>query len=183
MKGKLGNSLIIIENGQLNTYVLDDKLEWEVGRPAKDNQPDIKLYPATISRRHGKFQNIDGVWFYFDYNGKNGTIYNDKHVNAGMKGRIKPIMLSDGDIFVYGGGEKTVINSQTVWAMYSNKLIEEKWRVVNTKNCKTIAIKDGDKLARFEEPAQGSVYDGETGMAIYMGDITYLVGDVCLLGH
>ena len=30
MLGKKGNSLVVIENGQLTTYSLDDKVTWEV---------------------------------------------------------------------------------------------------------------------------------------------------------
>lgn len=110
MYGKKGNNLIIIENGQLTSYMLDDKNVWEVGRPSKENIPDIKLHSATVSRRHGKFQNLDGEWFYLDYNGKNGTVYNQKHIRPGINGRVRPVMLEDGDLFVFGGGEKQVLN-------------------------------------------------------------------------
>ena len=44
MSGKRENSLIIIENGQIKTYDLDNKTEWYLGRPSKDNIPDIKLH-------------------------------------------------------------------------------------------------------------------------------------------
>ena len=70
MLGKKGNSLIVIENGKLTDYRLDDKLVWEVGRPSRDNNPDIILHSVTVSRQHGKFQNIDGMWFYLDKKGK-----------------------------------------------------------------------------------------------------------------
>ena len=105
MHGKNGNSLIIIEKGQLTAYTLDDRNVWEIGRPSKGNIPDIKLHSTTVSRKHGKFQNMDGVWFYVDYNGKNGTVYNQKHINPGINGRMKPVMLYDGDILVFGGGD------------------------------------------------------------------------------
>ena len=58
MHGKIENNLILIENGQIFSYVLDNKNSWEIGRPSKDNIPDIKLHSATVSRKHGKFQNI-----------------------------------------------------------------------------------------------------------------------------
>lgn len=105
MYGKKEKNLIIIENGQLTSYMLDDKNVWEVGRPSKENIPDIKLHSTTVSRRHGKFQNLDGEWFYLDYNGKNGTVYNQKHIKPGINGRVRPVMLKDGDLFVFGGGE------------------------------------------------------------------------------
>ena len=61
MDGKKENNLIIIENGQLTSYMLDNKNVWEVGRPSKENIPDIKLHSATVSRRHGKFQKWNGI--------------------------------------------------------------------------------------------------------------------------
>ena len=75
MSGNRENTLIVIENGQLTSYDLDNRLIWEVGRPSKDNLPDIKLHSLTVSRKHGRFQNIDGMWFYLDKNGKNGTVW------------------------------------------------------------------------------------------------------------
>ena len=127
MYGKKENNLIIIENGQLTSYMLDNKNVWEVGRPSKENIPDIKLHSATVSRRHGKFQNLDGEWFYLDYNGKNGTVYNQKHIKPGINGRVRPVMLKDGDLFVFGGGEQQVLNYKTILGLFLNSL---KWSTV-----------------------------------------------------
>ena len=85
MSGKKENSLIIIENGQIKTYDLDNKTEWYLGRPSKNNIPDIKLHLNTVSRKHGKFQNIDGVWFYMDYNGKSGKKWTNQPPYAGKR--------------------------------------------------------------------------------------------------
>ena len=52
MKDKKENILVIIENGQIKTYTLDDKIKWEIGRPSKNNNPDIKLRSTTVSRKH-----------------------------------------------------------------------------------------------------------------------------------
>ena len=57
------NNLIVIENGQLNIYLLDNQVVWEVGRMSKEHTPDIPMHATTISRRHGRFQNMDGIWF------------------------------------------------------------------------------------------------------------------------
>ena len=58
------NVLTLLENGQLKTYLLDDQLSWEVGRESINSNPDIKLRSITVSRKHGKFQNINGNWLY-----------------------------------------------------------------------------------------------------------------------
>lgn len=180
MHDKNRNNLIVIENGQLRTYMLDDKLIWEVGRPSKDNQPDIKLHSATVSRRHGRFRNMDGIWFYVDNNGKNGTVYNEKHIETGLNGRVKPIMLSDGDIFIFGGGREAVINQKTVWAMFSTHYYDACWRVVETKEQTNFIFSDGQKKTTLRNPVKGTVVEEDGGLAIYMGDITYLTGDIRL---
>ena len=182
MNGKKGNSLIIIENGQLRTYFLDDRLTWEVGRPSKDNQPDIKLYSATVSRKHGRFQNMDGIWFYLDNNGKNGTVYNNKHIKAGLNGRVKPVMLKDGDVFIFGGDEQAVINCKTIWAMFSTHGCEEHWRVTDTKGYTELAFTNGEKVTRYEKPAKGTIVKQGDAIAVYMGDITYLSGEISVIG-
>lgn len=180
---KISNTLIIIENGQLSTYSLDDKLSWEVGRPSKDNFPDIKLYSSTASRKHGRFENKDGVWFYIDYNGKNGTVYKGRKISQGLNGRLKPILLNDGDIFVFGGGEEAVIDAKTIWAMFTTKQYAEEWRTLDTKGYSNLIVKDETEKETTYQPKKGEVIERKYGMAIYMGDITYLSGDIHVSGN
>lgn len=182
MLGKKGNSLIVIENGQLTTYSLDDKTTWEVGRPSTENKPDIKLHSTTVSRRHGRFQNMDGVWFYIDRMGKNGTVYNGRHVAPGIRGKVKPITMNNGDVLIFGGGDEAVINSKTIWALFYERKFDDVWRVEDTRGLKRLSFTDGKKSIIYEEPAKGTVIEKEDGMAIYMGDITYLVGDIAVTG-
>ena len=183
MSGNRENTLIVIENGQITSYDLDNRLIWEVGRPSKDNLPDIKLHSLTVSRKHGRFQNIDGLWFYLDKNGKNGTVYNGKHVSAGIRGRIKPITLKNGDVLIFGGGEEASINCKTIWAMFSERNFADCWRVEDTKGFTKIAFTDGEDTTKLENPEKGTVVEKETGMAIYMGDITYLLGDISVIEY
>lgn len=178
----MNNKLIVIENGKINVYSLDDKLMWKLGRPTKDNQPDIRLYSTTVSRDHGIYQNMDGIWFYVDKNGKNGTVYNKKHIDAGINGRIKPIMLKDGDVFIFGGGEKEVISSKTIWAAFFTKGCDENWRISDTKGLEKIIFTDGIKSTIYEKPSKGTIVRHDNGTAIYMGDITYLSGDISVVG-
>lgn len=177
MHGKKTNRLIIIENGQLFSYDLDDKNSWEIGRISKGNVPDIKLHSITVSRKHGKFQNMDGVWFYLDYKGKNGTIYNHKHLEAGLNGRIKPVVLNDGDTFIFGAGEE-VINCKTIWAMFITKSFDGNWRVVDSKGYKKIKFISGEGSTTINTLKKGSVLEKETGIVIYMGDLTFVIGDI-----
>ncbi len=182
MRGKDKNNLIVIENGCISSYSLDDRLVWELGRSSRDSKPDIRLHSATVSRRHGKFQNMDGIWFYIDYRGKNGTVYNDKHITAGLNGRVKPIMLKDGDVFVFGGGEEAVISCKTIWAMYSRKDFAGRWRVEDTKGLSKVCFTDGVDTTIMQNPAKVTIVEKSDGMAIYMGNITYLYGDISVMG-
>lgn len=175
------NNLIVIENGRLQTYVLDDRPMWELGRAAGDHLPDIRLHTATVSRRHGKFQNMDGVWFYVDLKGKNGTVYNGKHIEPGLHGRVKPICLHDGDTFVFGGGEHEIINSRTVWALYIQCGLPGDWRVEDTKGMERMIVTDGVEKKILERPARGTVIRQQQGMAIYMGEIAWLTGRISVI--
>jgi len=176
------NNLIVIENGRLQTYALDDRPMWELGRAAGDHLPDIRLHASTVSRRHGKFQNMDGVWFYVDLKGKNGTVYNGKHLEPGLNGRVKPVCLNDGDTFVFGGGETEVIDSRTVWALYTQQALPGVWRVEDTKGLERMVVTDGAEETTLERPARGAVIRGKQGMAIYMGDVTWLTGLITVIG-
>lgn len=177
------NNLIVIEKGQIFSYELDDKNSWEVGRASKDHTPDIKLHSATVSRKHGKFQNIDGIWFYLDYKGKNGTVYNHKHMKAGLNGRIKPVMLNDGDTFVFGGGDEEVINCKTIWALYITRSFDEDWKIVDSKGYKKFQFVSSEGSVLMDAPQKGFVLERENGIAIYMGDLTYLIGDIKIIRY
>lgn len=175
------NVLTLLENGQLKTYLLDDQLSWEVGRESINSNPDIKLRSITVSRKHGKFQNINGNWLYVDYNGKNGTVYNNKKVETGLKGKIKPIILNDGDVLVFGGGDKIIINTNTVFTFFSTKKFTENWDAVDTKGLQKIELNDGCESIILEKPEKGEVINNDNGVAIYMGDVTYLSGNMNLM--
>ncbi len=174
------NRLIVIENGQLISYDLDNKLVWEVGRPSINNVPDIKLHTLTVSRKHGRFQNMDGMWFYIDKKGKNGTVYNGKYITTGLKGRIKPVALKNGDILIFGGGKEAIVNYKTIWAMFSEKDFSDRWRVEDTRDIRKISFEDESEITVLEKPVKGTVIEKNNGIAIYMGDVTYLAGDISI---
>ena len=181
MRGKIENQLIVIENGHLSTYALDDKLSWRVGRPVGENQPDIRLYSSTVSRRHGEFRNMDGIWFYLDYNGKNGTVFNGNHIGAGIKGRVKPILLKDGDELIFGGGNEAAINSKTVWSIFCTQGYDSNWRVADTMGVECLRLSDGREEYELNDLKKGIVIEKDSGIAIYMGDITYLSGTMRII--
>ena len=40
-------------------------------------------------------------------------------------------MLSDGDVFLFGGAEGATMNCKTIWAMFTNRPYDEEWKVVS----------------------------------------------------
>ena len=182
MSDKKANNLVLIENGQISVYALDDRQAWEIGRQSPGNRPDILLHSTTVSRKHGRFQNMDGIWFYTDYNGKNGTVYNHKHIEAGRQGKLKSIMMRDGDVFVFGGGEKETINSKTIWGVFLEKDIEKNWRIADSKGLRKLSFETKNGETTLLAPDKGTVIEKDEGIAIYMGDLTYMNGDMKLTG-
>lgn len=174
----MNNVLIVIENKKINLYALDEREMWKVGRPHKDNVPDIQLTDHSVSRKHGVFQCIDGYWFYIDNNKKNGTVCNGKHIEAGYGGRIKPVMLKDGDTFVFGCNTDASINQTTSWAIYLSQGYDAGCRVADTSGVNTVVLTDGEETESISNPKTGTVVKHSQGMAIYMGDITYLLGSM-----
>ncbi len=175
------NTLVIIENGHLEKYDLDDKLRWDIGRLTQESTPDIRLSTSTVSRRHGVFENTDGYWFYYDCNGKNGTVYNGKHIMPRRGGRVSPVELEHGDVLIFGGADEAVINSKTVWSVFLQNSYSELWAVEDTKDIEEVSFKSGSQTRTFSKPEKGMIVEFENGIAIYMGDITYLSGDVSVI--
>ncbi len=178
------NILIVLEERKISFYSLDEKKTWNVGRPSNGSDPDIKINSALVSRNHGKFKNLDGFWFYLDNNGKNGTIYNDLRIASGISGRVRPVMMDDGDIFIFGNGSSRNVNNKTSWAIYLSDGYEdmENCRIVDTSEKKTLIFNDGSNETKISDPNMGTVVRQNNGMAIYMGNITYLIGEIDIIG-
>ena len=181
INGRIMNILIVIENGQLHTYHLDKKNTWEIGRVTQMNKPDIALHTMTVSRKHGRLENMDGIWFYLDYNGRNGTVCDNKHVDAGLNGRVKPIILKDGDVLILGGGNDAAIGERTVWMMFTVASYDDIWRKEYVKSREHFLLQNEEDIIEWERPVNGAVLMRRTGIAIFMEDIIYCVGDMNII--
>ena len=89
-------------------------------------------------------------------------------------------MLRDGDVFVFGCGETPEINEKTIWALYSSRNCEGAWRAADTRGVHHLTFSDGKQTMQLECPPKGTVITQPAGMGIYMGDITYLLGQTAL---
>ena len=174
----MNNVLVVLEDSKMNIYQMDEKTVWEVGRPHKDITPDIGLLSSTVSRKHGKFESIDGIWFYLDNNKKNGTSYNNKRIGTGISGRVKPILLNDGDTLIFGGGQNPHIGANTAWALYLKDGFDGSCRFTDTKGNDGVTFSDGEETVSLKHPEVGTVIKKNKGVAIYMGDVTYLMGSM-----
>lgn len=91
-------TIIIMENGKARYYGLGAQARMTIGRATAQNAPDIPLTSPIAGRNHGEFVYISNQWFYCDKGSRNGTFYNGKKINAGLNGRVRPVMLQDGDV-------------------------------------------------------------------------------------
>ena len=53
-------------------------------------------------------------------------------------------------------------------------------RIENTGKADILRFTDGVTVTKFVRPEKGTVIDKEEGIGIYMGDLTYLLGDIWL---
>ncbi len=164
------HSLIVIEGGAIRSYYLEDKSKWEIGRINSEAVPDIELHTPTISRRHGVLRNMDGIWYYKDHNGKNGTCFNGRHMEGK---RINFTEVKDGDVFIFGTAKAPVIDHRTVWALFSDIYYED-WRIVDTKDHHRFHFQNALETREFKNPEKGLVVSMRDGLGIYMGDVTFV---------
>lgn len=176
----MNNVLVVLENNRISLYWLDKKTEWDIGRKFRNNSPDISYIGKTVSRKHGMLRSIDGYWFYMDNNNKNGTVHNGKCIKAGLGGRVKPVMLNDGDTLIFGTRNNTSITCATSWAVFLENGFEGECRIMDTRATDRFGFTEGGRKEEIMKPQPGTVIKRESGMAIYMGDITYLFGEMQL---
>ena len=65
-----------------------------------------------------------------------------------------------------------------MWAFFLKDKLDEVWRVEDTKNIENLAFSDGNHITQLHHPEKGIVIYEKNGIAIYMGDISYLNGKI-----
>ncbi len=98
-------ALIILENKQVFSYLLDARSAWLLGRKESERgREEISLLSGIVSREHGELRNVEGQWFYVDNpRNKNGTYHNGVKISRPLTGIRQPVFLEDGDVLQIGG--------------------------------------------------------------------------------
>jgi len=170
----MGSShLITIENGKLKVYAMDDRPEWIVGREAAGRRPDICLESMTVSRRHGRFVNKEGIWMYIDALGTNGTVLRGER----LKGRM-PWVLDDGDVFIFGAGSKKEPSGSSALAIFTERELDARWGAVDTEGSSKLTFSNENESISFDKPMPGQVVSMDGGLAVYMGEKTFVNGKI-----
>ena len=182
MKGNVANKLILVGDTGIESYNLDLKVKWNVGRPTSNNCPDIPLRSPIISRDHGYFRNINGVWGYIDKNSKNGTLYNGTKMSSGLKNRYKTVLVNDGDTFLFGGGEEYSLNGKNILGVYVNTDLGDDWEIIDVREYSQIVFETKECNRTIRRTNEIYVIKQKSCMAIYTGDIVYKIGDIDVTG-
>lgn len=175
------NQLVVIENSRFSVLDLSARPQWSVGRVSRDNQPDIAFESKTISRSQGSFASEDGIWFYSDFS-RNGTMHNGVLIEGGLGGRIRSVMLEDGDILLFGSGNSREITEQTGFALYIEGRGWDNWRGISARDNKVFSVAIGSEPEiPVENPEKGTVRLGREGAVLFMGETIYLGGEASLV--
>lgn len=143
-----GPCLLVLEQGKIRHYELEEKKRWTIGRTATGNTPDIPLSSSIASRVHGEIALVDSEWFYFDLGSLNGTLYNGKKVKKGLNGRICPVMLKNGDILQIDRSNVDKADPRSVWMLFSTEGISGEWSYYSLSGRDTTVI--GREAARCD---------------------------------
>lgn len=175
--GNMNNQLIVIENGKLSHYNLNQKDNWSIGRISKNSQTDILLDSDTVSRNHGTFSREEGYWFYMDHS-KNGTIYNGTPMTKGLGGRTKSIMLEQGDVLVFGSNNKAKVTEETAWAFFCSLPMNGEWKRFNYRADQQIFVSDGTERKSANGLQMCQVLEFSKGILISLNGTVYWCGDL-----
>lgn len=116
------DTLIVIDDGRVSSYRLSRRSEWTFGRlPDRD----ICVSSPIVSRRHGKFCNIKGRWYYQH----NGTL-NPTFINGiRIPNDVSNEPLHDGDVIRVDYENLKTPDSSGVLILYTRNPSIGKWKV------------------------------------------------------
>lgn len=152
-----GAKLVVLENGRIRVYTLDQRQRWLLGRAARGSEPDIPFQSRIVSRQHGWLMGMDEEWYFID-NPKNlnGTWLNGSRIQRPLTGIRKPITLKDGDVLrIDGEGQSE--GPGTVVMLYTTREVRGNWAVYPLEGMEVLTIGSGSEcgLQRAEPGIAG----------------------------
>jgi len=90
-------TLLILERGK-PVQIITLNGDMRLGREDSETHSDITLRSSIVSRNHGDFSYVDGVYYYKDNNSLNGTFLNGKKMEPYNERGTRSIALHDGDV-------------------------------------------------------------------------------------
>ncbi len=173
--------LLVIEDYAIKEYNLSDKEVWLIGRGTGENVADIDLATTTISRKHGKLEKQGNIWIYSDLNSSNGSVYNGNAMLGRLDGTYASEVIHDNDMLVLGSSSPTITGRKVV-VIYKKEIKEGKWRIIDTKGYAAIDIDDGDEVTALNFSKVGTIISKKGSVAIYLGDYSFALGDIKVMG-
>ncbi len=173
--------LIIIDNGFARQIRLDrGEGQWRLGRQNSGTFPDIPLSSAFVSKEHGIFRLVQGVWTY-ENNPENrfGTWYNSEPLGRAAeegRGGMGQRTLRDGDALTIRAGKETVM------LLYREHPLEGKWTAFRTEGSEErIYVGSNPDYCSICLPlprvsARNTVFVREADRRWYVEDLGSLVG-------
>lgn len=155
--------LVILENDQLCTCVLEGQQEWKIGRydPDLPNSPDVILTSRFVARQQGSLHEIDGQWFYVENPlSTNSAMHNGIRIPRSAIGNKQAILLKDGDTLRIGN------DNNSVCLVFITSSLSGKWKTLSLPSVEKCGIRriqsgeieinpsvtsDDDFLIQFED--------------------------------
>lgn len=130
--------LIILEDGQIQSYSLNQKKEWTFGRFNREYRPNITMHSEIVSRRHAMFFKSNDEWYYQEEGSLNGTWYNGRKLQVEPDGNYRPVRLKNGDVLRIDSSNLDRPDENGVWMLFSTEVTNDNWNIVPLQKETTI---------------------------------------------
>ena len=133
-------TLIILERGEpIKLIKLNGDMR--LGREDSALYSDITLKSPIVSRNHGDFSYVDGIYYYKDNNSLNGTFLNGQKMEPFNERGTKSVALQDGDVLRIDRSTLNDPHSSAVEMIFSIAISpDEKWQRFSLQNRDIVII-------------------------------------------
>ncbi len=133
-------AMIVFENETITKWMLTSKNRWTIGRQCPANYPDISLKSDIAGRKHGELIYVSNEWFFMDMGSINGTYYNGEKIRDRINGKIKPVLLNNGDILRIDADDLNNPDERGILMIFTTDSIYDRWVKCSLNKNKTYYI-------------------------------------------